>query len=234
MARLVRIALVNVPCHVTQRSNSRQFILSSDEDRVVYLGLLRKYVQLYELQLLGYCLMSNPVHLLAIPRKADSRAKALKQRHGSYATYWNATHSSSGHVWQGRFYSCPLDDEHLWIALRYVERNPVRADLVERVESWRWSSAAAHCGMVSDESLEMQHWSNRWSANTWQEYLTAAETNAQIDDIRRYTHSGRPLGGEEFVQSLEQATKRTLAPQKSGRRSNAMNHDSQNVLAFDE
>lgn len=130
MARLARIAVVNVAHYVTQRGNARQFILANDDERKVYVNLLRKYLQLCELSLLGYCLMSNHVHLVVLPRERDSLARALKQTHGRYASYWNATHRPSGHVWQGRFYSCPLDEGHLWMALRYVELNPVRAALV--------------------------------------------------------------------------------------------------------
>ena len=233
-ARLARIALDSVPYHVTQRGNARQFILSSDEERVVYLSLLRKYVQLHELQLLGYCLMSSHVHLVVVPRKADSLAQALKQTHGRYATYWNATHRSSGHVWQGRFYSCPLDSDHLWIALRYAERNPVRAGLVAKAESWPWSSATAHCGGELDASLHMALWNKRWSAKSWLDYLAAGETDAEVAAIRRSTHTGRPLGGDKFVHSLEQATQRRLAPQKGGRPGNALELRTQTVLAFEK
>jgi putative transposase len=91
--------------------------------------------------------MSNHVHLIAIPGKVDVMGRALKDTHGRYAAYWNAFHRSSGHVWQGRFYSCPLDESHLWKALRYTELNPVRAGLVAKAERWEWSSAAAHCGV---------------------------------------------------------------------------------------
>jgi putative transposase len=98
MARFGRIAVVNVVHHVTPRGNGRRFILASDEERIVYLNLLRKYVELCELSLFGYCLMSNHVHLLVVPRKGDSLARALKQTHGRYASFWNATHRSSGHV----------------------------------------------------------------------------------------------------------------------------------------
>src|SRR5437899_3954356 len=146
MARMARIAVVNTPYHVTQRGNSHQFILTDDDERIVYLNLLRKYTELYELSLLGYCLMSNHVHLVVVPRKSESLALALKQTHGRYASYWNARRRSSGHVWQGRFYSCPLDEAHLWIALRYAEFNPVRAGLVRLAELWPWSSAGGHCG----------------------------------------------------------------------------------------
>src|SRR5205085_8487267 len=109
--------------------NARQFILCSDAERLVYLDLLREHLQLYEL-LLGYCLISNHVHLVVVPRNAEALAVILRQTHGRYASFWNAAHKSSGHVWQGRFYSCPLDNDHLWMALRYTELNPVRAGLV--------------------------------------------------------------------------------------------------------
>ncbi|MHB8504080.1 MAG: transposase, partial [Candidatus Acidiferrales bacterium] len=72
MARLARIAIVNIPHHVTQRGNARQFLLASDRERAVYLKLLRHYVKLYDLALLGYCLMSNHVHLIVVPRRIES------------------------------------------------------------------------------------------------------------------------------------------------------------------
>jgi len=80
MARLSHIVVVNVPHHVTQRGNARQFILAGDDERLVYLNLLRKYVQPHELSLLGYCLMSNHVHLLAVPRKPEALALSLSTR----------------------------------------------------------------------------------------------------------------------------------------------------------
>src|SRR5579871_6903054 len=121
--------------------------------------------------------MSNHVHLIVVPHRADSLALALKNTHGRYASYWNAAHQSSGHVWQGRFYSCPLDDAHLWEALRYAELNPLRAGLVAAAEQWRWSSAAAHCGAALPEALlEMELWRKRWTAADWRHYLMAGES----------------------------------------------------------
>ena len=150
-------------------------------------------------------LMSNHVHLIVVPRRIESLAVALKNAHGRYAAYWNAAQQSSGHVWQGRFYSCPLDDAHLWIALRYTERNPVRARLVDKAESWGWSSAAAHCGVTEvDPGLDLSLWAKRWSSETWREYLNSGENEAELRGIRKCTHSGRPLGSQGFVHSLEQ------------------------------
>jgi putative transposase len=129
MARLPRVVVAEVPHHVTQRGNARQVIFSSDADRITYLDLLQEYSRLYGLSLVGYCLMSNHVHLIVVPQTLPALSQSLKQAHGRYAAYWNAHQSSSGHVWQGRFYSCPLDEPHFWKALRYAELNPVRAGM---------------------------------------------------------------------------------------------------------
>src|ERR1035438_217973 len=177
MARFARVIAIEVAHHVTQRGNSRQFILSTDADRDVYLSLLREYIEKHRVSLIGYCLMSNHVHLVLVPHQADALATALKQTHGRYAAYWNAKHRSSGHVWQGRYYSCPLDREHLWKALRYTELNPVRAGLVAEATSWTWSSAAVHCGAAAAEGwLAMEEWKRRWDFSHWREYLAAGET----------------------------------------------------------
>ena len=134
MGRFNRVVAIDVPHHVTQRGNGRRFVLEAETDRTVYLQLLRENISLYGVALIGYCLMSNHIHLIAVPHKADGLAQALKQTHGRYASYWNAIHQSNGHVWQGRYYSYPLDRSHLWEALHYTELNPVRA-----VWSWRQS-----------------------------------------------------------------------------------------------
>src|SRR5271166_5527345 len=100
MARFARVVAVDCAHHVTQRGNARRFILNSDADREVYLHLLGENLELHSVSPIGFCPMSNHVHLVATPQKADSLAKALKQTHGRYAAYWNAKHGSSGHVFQ--------------------------------------------------------------------------------------------------------------------------------------
>ncbi len=217
-ARLPRVLIVDVPHHVTQRGNARQVILSSDADRATYLELLREYSQLYGLSLMGYCLMSNHVHLIAVPRTPEALSQSLKQAHGRFAAYWNAQQSYVGHVWQGRFYSCPLDESHLWKALRYVELNPVRAGMVARAELWTWSSAATHCGgTCPNPVLEMERWRKRWTAREWREFIDDAASAAEVIALRRSTHTGRPLGSQDFVAALEELTSRPLAPRKGGR-----------------
>jgi len=233
MARLPRVVITDVAHHVTQRGNARQVILADDADRIAYLELLRQYSELYQLSVLGYCLMSNHAHLIAVPHTSEALGQTLKQTHGRYASYWNARASSSGHVWQGRFYSCPLDESHLWTALRYVELNPVRASMVAAAEGWRWSSAAAHCSVgISDPLLDMASWRKRWTVTEWREYLTSGESAAEVGALRHCTHTGRPLGSSEFVAQLEQKILRPLAPRKGGRPKKTSPNARQNDFAF--
>jgi putative transposase len=148
--------------------------------------------------------MSNHVHLIVIPHRADAVALTLKQTHGRYASYWNAAHRSSVHAWQGRYYSCLLDSPHLWAALRYAERNPVRAGMVAEPEEWLWSSAAAHCGQAApDPCLDMEMFRARWDVEAWREYLHAGESESEIAALRQCTHTGRPLGTPEFIKHAE-------------------------------
>jgi putative transposase len=195
--------------------------------------LLRQSSELCGLSLLGYCLMSNHVHLIAVPRTTAAMGQTLKHTHGRYASYWNARQSSTGHVWQGRFYSCPLDDPHLWAGLRYAEMNPVRAGMVSTAIEWPWSSAAAHCNPeVRDAMLDMEPWQRRWTPARWSEYLAAGESLTELNGLRQCTHTGRPLGTVGFIAALEQATSRRLAPRNGGRPKKPAADPRQNSLMF--
>jgi len=120
------------------------------------------------------------------------------------------------------------------MALRYTELNPVRAGLAAKAELWKWSSAAVHCGSAErDTYLDMAVWNRRWSFASWQEYLAAGESEAELTTIRQFTHTGRPLGSNEFIHSLQQATLRQLAPQKGGRPTKRAQGSAQKLLAFD-
>jgi putative transposase len=233
MARLARVVAVGTPHHVTQRGNARRFILESDADRLVYLQLLRQSCRLHRLSLLGYCLMSNHVHLVVVPERPDSLAAALKLVHGRYAAYFNASRLSSGHVWQGRFYSCPLDPPHLWAALRYAELNPVRAGLVTEPEAFPWSSAAIHCAPPAQYSLlDLAPWLAVWSPQDWRKFLAETVPTEQTAAIRRSTHTGRPLGSPGFVRGMELTLRRRLTPEKGGRPPKGTPAAAQQLLAF--
>jgi putative transposase len=146
MPRVARIVIPGLPDHITQRGNNRQDVFFVDDDRRTYLALLKEQSERFGLAVVGYCLMGNHVHLIATPSAEGSLARAVGRTHFLYTQYVNRLHGRSGHLWQNRFYSCPLDGPHLWSAMCYVERNPVRAKLGRVAWSYAWSSAAAHTG----------------------------------------------------------------------------------------
>jgi hypothetical protein len=137
-------------------------------------------------------LMSNHVHLIAAPKKANVLGPALKDAHGRYASYWNATHCSSGHVWQGRYYSCPLDESHLWEALRYTELNPVRASMVANAEGWGWSVLL----LIADQ--QQQSHGSGWSCGEGTGLLQAGASTSRLASPRprwlRYVTTHTPVG----------------------------------------
>src|SRR5438477_7171911 len=132
MPRQRRCLLPGVACHITQRGVDRRETFSSAEDRFTYLGLLRQNLEDTEVRILAYCLMSNHMHLIAVPAREDSLSILIRRVHSRYAQYFNAHAGRTGHLWQNRFYGCMLATSHLWTAIAYVERNPIRARMVRR------------------------------------------------------------------------------------------------------
>ena len=168
MPRLARVVAVGLPHHITQRGNYRQRVFWSESDRITYLGLISEYCKPARLRLIGYCLMTNHVHLIAVPEREDSLARGLGQAHCRYAHCVNARQRSTGHLWQNRFYSTVMDEAHLLSAMRYVERNPVRAGMVADAAEYRWSSAIAHLtGLDVTGSLDLPYWAARVSREEW-------------------------------------------------------------------
>ncbi|MGD0499909.1 MAG: transposase [Bryobacteraceae bacterium] len=218
MARLARIVAPGCWHHVTQRGNRRQTVFFDDTDRAMYLRLLVRHCRATSVGISGYCLLGNHVHLIAVPTRETGLSRALGRTHNDYARWSNLRRGETGHVWQNRFYSCPLDERHRWEALRYVELNPVRAGLAPEAEGWPWSSAAAHlAGMDRTGILDLTEWGEHWTAGMWRDALEqGVEDAALLEQIRRATRTGRPAGDEEFVGELEARFERTLRPQKRG------------------
>jgi putative transposase len=220
MARIARVVAEGIPYHVTQRGNGRQQVFHSGTDYGLYRSLLRAYARQYGVSILAYCLMPNHTHLVCVPCRADSLARTLGRTHADFARHFNIARQSCGHVWQARFYSCPLDLPHLWRAMAYVERNPVRAGLISEAWSYPWSSAATHCGLQSADPLvePCAEWQEEYGFQRWCEVLlSSVAEEAAAQRIREATHCGRPLGWESFVQELEQIAGRRLRPLPPGR-----------------
>lgn len=189
-----------------------------DDDRRVYLEFLADYSRRFGLDVLGWCLMSNHVHLVAVPTRKDSLAKVLGQTDSRYAQYVNRLHGRTGHLWQNRFYSCPLDEKHTIAALRYIEQNPARARVVRLPWRYPWSSAAAHVGEGDRwELLDLRAWRSRWRASDWRKMLRSPIRQPVTDAIRHHTSRGRPLGSDSFLSKVEHLLGRRVRPLPVGR-----------------
>jgi putative transposase len=191
-------------------------VFLDDEDRKTYLRFLAKYGGKHGVEILAYCLMSNHIHMVAVPSEIGSLSRTLADTHMRYAQHFNWKYSQTGHLWQGRFFSCVMDDQHTLATARYVERNPVRAGLVGRAWDYKWSSAAAHTG-ASDDTLLSSRWPSKRELMQWSELLTEAEDGIKLEGIRLNTRTGRPLGTEGFLDNIEGLLGKMVRPRKSGR-----------------
>jgi putative transposase len=201
MARQPRLVVPGQPHHITHRGNRRDAIFLRTEDRKAYLRMLRKFADSASVQINSYVLMPNHVHLVAIPEYKDSLADMIRSAHGTYAEMFNAVYGTVGHLWEGRFASFVMEEPHFWNALRYVERNPVRAGLVDRAEDYAWSSAGAHCGLRSDPLLSPIETGN--TSENWSDWLAGVEREAVLKGLRAHTQTGHPFGSKDFIQDLE-------------------------------
>lgn len=217
MARFARVVHPNHPHHLVHRGNRRQAVFFEEDDRATYAKLLRHYAARFGTRIWAYCLMPNHVHLIAVPAAPSSLAKTVGSTQWRYAQWLNRRLKRTGHLWENRYFSSPLDDVYIWAAVRYVERNPLRAGMVEVAETFRWSSARAHVRGIEDPLLD----SERPFASSefdWSAWLNDSADGLEADRIRSNSRTGRPTGSEEFVSGLEAALGRCLRPRRRGPR----------------
>ena len=217
MGRIARVVIPGYPHHVTQRGNRRAAVFTSDANRAAYLRFIEKYTKRHEVAVWAYCLMTNHVHFVMTPVYEASLGLALRDAHTVYAMYFNTYMDMDGHVWQGRFHSCPMDEPHLWPAVRYIARNPVRAGIVERAEKFPWSSAAGHCGLRNDTLLSPDS-PPPDTITDWRHGLSHEEDEHALQQIRKNTRTGRPCGSSLFLNHLEAMLRCSVRPQKRGRK----------------
>ena len=218
MPRIARIVIPGCAHHITQRGNNQQDVFFVDDDRRAYLSLLKRAAAQHGLVIHGYCLMTNHIHLIATPKDEDSLAKAMGRTHFAYTQHVNQLHGRSGHLWQSRFFSCALDEDHFWAALRYVEQNPVRARICRMPWRYPWSSAAAHVGQGDASGLlRLASWSRKMAAQNWQAALVERQDPGMVRTLRVRTQTGRPLANDTFLSKLETKLGRRLRALPPGR-----------------
>jgi putative transposase len=217
MPRIARLLAINYPHHITQRGNNKETVFFDEEDRKFYLKLLKKYSDQWNFNIWAYCLMPNHVHILAVPRKEKSFARGIGATNLVYTQYFNHRYRRSGRLWQNRFFSAIIEKgSYLWSVARYIERNPVRANIVKRGEDYIWSSAKAHLLKAEDDILSGESWLEENEVIAYREFLRQENQNIE-DSIRKATSAGRPLGSEQFLKILEKILERDIFPRKAGR-----------------
>jgi putative transposase len=181
-----------LPHHVTQRGARKQRTFFSESDYRMYIDILVKAKVEFGMQTWAYCLMPNHVHLIVVPGNKEGLARVFRKAHRAYAAIVNARQGWQGHLWQERFHSYVMDEEHLLSAVRYVEMNPVRAGLCKRPGDWPWSSYHAHIAGADDKLVSVRPMLER--IVDWNRFLSLAESDDQLNEIRSHTSSGRPIG----------------------------------------
>ena len=215
MARIARVVAPAMPHHVTQRGNQRQQTFFNDEDYQSYLELMSAWCAKHKVQIWAYCLMPNHVHLIAVPATKDSLNLAIGQAHRRYTRRINFREGWRGHLWQGRFSSCIVEQSHLLACTRYMELNPVRAGLVKSPQAWRWSSAGAHV-RGKDDILVQAKALLAMIKTPWGKFLSAEAQESEMALFRKHERTGRPMGDEAFIERLERQLARRLKKGKPG------------------
>ena len=217
MSRLARLVAPGFPHHVTQRGNRRATVFFEDGDYALYRDLLAERCRKASVACWAYCLMPNHVHLILVPATADGLARAIGETHRQYTGFVNARARWTGHLFQGRFSSVVLDDDHLMLAARYVALNPVRARLVQRPQDWAWSSLRAHLAGRDDGFVTVAPLLERLGGIT--ALVDTESEEIALARLRAAEATGRPLGSDEFVTRLEGLLQRHLRRQKAGTKS---------------
>ena len=185
---------------MVQRGNRSQAIFVEPGDRDLYMAQLAERCRSEGVEIWAYCLMENHIHLIAVPERADALSRAIGQAHRRYALRINKREGWSGHHWQQRFFSAPLDEAYLIAATRYVEGNPVRARLAADPAAYPWSSARAHLDGRDDGLVRVAPLLER--IPDWRTLLLTGMNEAELSHLRRHLQHGWPLGDERFLEAL--------------------------------
>jgi putative transposase len=190
MPRTARASQGGYVYHVLNRGNGRNVVFHKPQDYEAFVNLMVLANERIAMRLCGYCILSNHFHLILWPRKEGDLSRWMQWLLTSHVRRYHRHYGGSGHVWQGRFKAFPVqEDVHYWTVLRYVERNPLRAHVVQRSQDWEWSSLkptarSAPAGLLSEGPEPMKA--------GWTNYVNGVETEAELAALRRSLNRGTP------------------------------------------
>jgi len=203
MPRIARKARGGVCYHVINRGNERQPVFHDDNEYASFLQLLHRACQHQPMRVLAFCLMPNHFHLCLWPHEDGDLGRYMQWLTTTHVAQFRKSHAGVGHVWQGRYKAFPTEsDSHLLRVLRYIERNPVRAGLVERAQEWPWSSAGLATEFLGRQGTVLMHgWPVPKPAD-WLAWLNKPEEQVELDRIRRCVKGGTPFGNPDWARQF--------------------------------
>jgi len=241
MGRYARLVVPDVALHVIQRGNNRQDCFLHDNDRLFYLSLLKDGLRFRECALHAYCLMTNHIHLLLTPRDGRACSLIMRDLGRDYAAYFNRRYERTGSLWERPFKSCLVDSSDYVLAChRYIERNPVRAHMVDHPRKYLWSSYAANPALRDDplitahpeyEALALDPAMRR---SAYERMLDEIDNDAFITDMREATHAGYPMVSAGLKSELERQGARFERGKPGPREDSAARDDNSAQLALIE
>jgi REP-associated tyrosine transposase len=224
MARLQRITPKDIPVHIIQRGNNRQVCFGSDENHAAYAEWLKEYAEKCRVDIHAWVMMTNHVHLLCTPRLDGAISNMMQALGRRYVRYFNYEYNRSGTLWEGRYKSCLIQsDAYLLEVYRYIELNPVRAEMVAGPGDYRWSSYQIN-GLGKTSSLCTPHpeylklgKSQKERTENYRALFAAGFDKRLLDQIRSATNKGLVVGNARFQEEIEALTGRRVREKKRGR-----------------
>lgn len=193
MPRSARSAAGGYCYHVLNRGNAKATVFHKPGDYTAFVQAIADASTRLPMRVLAYCLMPNHFHLVLWPQADGDLGRWMHAVMSAHVRRYHAHYQSSGHVWQGRYKSFPIqEDDHLYTVLRYVERNPLRAKLVRRAENWAWSS------LSTTSTIPLTDWPVTRPAD-WIDRVNAVQTEAELTAIRTSINRGVPFGQPDWT-----------------------------------
>lgn len=224
MARLPRLGPIGIPQHVIQRGNNRQACFGSEEDLAFYASCLKEYSEKFSVLVHAWVFMTNHVHLLMTPQKENGVSLLMQALGRRYVQFFNHQYKRSGTLWEGRFKSSLVQSERYFLVCqRYIELNPVRANMVSDPADYKWSSYQCsalgkrselfsphpeYLALGSDDQLRQENYRALFSAHV---------DKAMVSDIRDSLNKGLVLGTDQFKEQIEALFGRRVTVGRPGR-----------------
>ena len=224
MPRRKRMYLPEVPFHIVQRGNNREACFYAPDDYLFYLQILAEILRRYSVTLHSYVLMTNHVHLLMTASDCEGISQVMKVLGSRYAQYFNKAYKRTGTLWEGRHKSSAVDGEaYLLKCYRYIELNPVTANMVKRPEEYCWSSYACnafgdHQDVITPHETYLSLGPDKEQrCSRYRELFKDRLSDSDVHHIRVAAHYCQPLGSDKFRLQIEKKTGHKIGQAYRGR-----------------